>query len=126
MLNLETTVLDNGWDEKIKFLKTGLLAGDIWDRNTGLSLSGRNANAAASALFNELTSNLDSTLSDSGFPELNQFYLLNLDDNKMAVVIRHDDDILEGWFLDPSKLNMGILFSVAIPKAITTVQSARA
>lgn len=124
-MNLDIDALEESWTEKLKLLKTGLLAGDIWDRSTGLGLSGHNSNPAATALFNQLTTELDETLSGSGFPGLNKYYLLNLEDEKMAVIIRHQDDLLEGWLLDPKQINMGILFSVAIPKAIAIVNVAR-
>lgn len=126
MLNVDVTKLDSTWQELKKFLKDGLLYGDIWDTNTGLSLSSQgDSNPATAALFNQLTDTLSDTLDGSGFPALGKYYLLNLSD-KLFIVINHGDDILQGVVLNPAKVNMGILFNVAIPKALAAVKAARA
>lgn len=124
MLDVDIDKLEASWADQEKYLKDGLLAGDIWDRSTGLSLSGRNSQPEANALFNVLTETLSITLEGSGLPELNRFYLLNLEDNKIALVINHGKSLLQGLLLNPEKVNMGILFSVAIPKALAQVADA--
>jgi hypothetical protein len=106
-------------------LKDGLIATDIWDRSTGLSLAGINPQPAAAALFTDVTNNLTNTLADSGFPGLRRYYLLELEGDNIAMVIVHGKDLLQGILLNAQKINLGILLSVALPKVLTAVEKAR-
>ena len=125
MLNVDIAKLEQAVNDLRGLLRDGLLSTDIWDRSTGLSLAAVNPQPAASALFNMLTNDISSTLSNSGFPALNRYYLLDLSNSNSVVIIQHGADLMQGLLLDSSKANMGILFSVALPKAIESVQKAR-
>ncbi|WP_024539006.1 hypothetical protein [Comamonas badia] len=125
MLQVDINKLEQLIEDLRSLLKDGLAATDIWDRSTGLSLAGYNAQPAAVALFNQLTGDLVDTLSGAGFPKLNRYYLLDLDADNAVVIMRHGDDLLQGALLNSKKVNMGILFSIAIPKAIDAVAKAR-
>lgn len=126
MLDVDVNKLEECWDVLKKSLKDGLLFGDIWHTGTAMSVSSFNGgNAAATALFDELTRELNDSLSGSGFPALNRFYLLNLKDDNQVLVIRHGNDLMQGMLLDPKRVNIGLLFAVAIPKALATVEQAR-
>lgn len=125
MIDIDITKLEQVVADLRSVLRDGLLASDIWDSATGLSLAGFNPQPAATALFNSLTSEIANTLGDSGFPGLNRYYLLDLDADNIVIVMRHGKDLLQGSLLDAKKVNMGILFSVAIPKALDGVAKAR-
>lgn len=126
MLDIDINKLEACWDVLKKSLKDGLLFGDIWHTGTAMSVSSYNSgNAAATALFDELTKDLNDSLSGSGFPALNRFYLLNLKDNRQVLIVRHGDDLVQGMALDPKRVNIGLLFAVAVPKALTMVEQAR-
>ncbi len=125
MLNVDIAKLEQAVNDLRGLLRDGLLSTDIWDRSTGLSLAAVNPQPAASALFNMLTNDISSTLSNSGFPALNRYYLLDLANSNSVVIIQHGPDLMQGLLLDSSKANMGILFSVALPKALDAVQKAR-
>ena len=125
MLNVDISKLDALVQELCSLLKDGLLATDIWDRANGLSLAGHNAQPAAVALFNQLTGEISETLEGSGFPRLGRYYLLDLDADNAVVIIQHGQDLLQGLLLNAKKVNMGILFSIAIPKAIDSIGRAR-
>jgi hypothetical protein len=117
---LETTVAT------IKgLLKDGLMATDIWDTETGLSLAAHNPQPAASALFNQLTTEMQRTLTESGFPGLNRYYILDLQDHYVAVVQRHGEDLLSGMLLNAQVVNLGVVVSVAIPRYAQGVAGAR-
>lgn len=107
-------------------LKEGLLATDIWDRSTGLSLAGYNPQPAAVALFTEMTNTLSNTLSDSGFPGLKRYFFLDLEGDHVVMIIRHGADLLQGILMNSQKVNLGLLLSVALPKMLTAVEKARA
>lgn len=106
-------------------LKEGLLSSDIWDRASGLSLAGIESQPAAVALFTEVTNNLANTLAESGFPGLNRYYFMELAGDHIVMVIRHRDDLLHGILMNSKKVNLGILLSVAVPKALASVEKAR-
>ncbi|HQR27138.1 MAG TPA: hypothetical protein PLP61_08885 [Nocardioides sp.] len=125
MLDLDVTSLDNVVGEAKTVLKDGLQAMDIWDRDTGLSLAGHNPQPEAVALFNQLTGEMATTLSGSGFPALNRYYLLDLDGGNTVVVQRHGDDLMSGMLLDAGKVNLGLLVSVVIPRVTAGIAGAR-
>ena len=118
---LETAVQDLK-----NMLKDGLLATDIWDRSTGLSLAGHNPRPAAVALFSETPNTLINTLSDAGFPGLKRYFFLDLEGDHVVMIIRHGTDLLQGILMNSQKVNLGLLLSVALPKMLTSVEKARA
>ena len=126
MLEVDINTLDQTVAEVKALLKDGLLASDIWDRETGLSLAGHNPQPEATALFNQMTSELQATLSGSGFPSLHRYYLLDLEGDNTVVVQRHGDDLMSGMLLDGTRVNLGILVSVAIPKYAAGIAKAKA
>ncbi len=87
MLNVDIAKLEQAVNDLRGLLRDGLLSTDIWDRSTGLSLAAVNPQPAASALFNMLTNDISSTLSNSGFPALNRYYLLDLANSNSVVII---------------------------------------
>ncbi|MFN8195510.1 MAG: hypothetical protein U0R80_14660 [Nocardioidaceae bacterium] len=125
MLDIDVSALEATVADAKAVLKDGLAAADIWDRETGLSLAGHNPQPEAVALFNQLTNELSATLSGSGFPALNRYYMLDLEGGNTVVVQKHGDDLLSGMLLDASKVNLGILVSVVIPKLAAGIAAAR-
>jgi len=125
VLDIDITALEKAVEEAKSVLRDGLSATDIWDRETGLSLAGHNPQPEAVALFNQLTNEMSTTLSGSGFPALNRYYLLDLDGGNTVVVQRHRDDLMSGMLLDASKVNLGILVSVVMPKLTAAIEAAR-
>lgn len=106
-------------------LKDGLLVCDIWDRATGLALASFNPQPAADALFTEITNSLAQTLAGATFPSLNRYYFLDLAGGRTGILILHGKDILQGVLMDTSKINLGVLLAVALPRALDAVKAAR-
>lgn len=94
-------------DELQTTLKDGLVATDIWDRQTALSLVGVNQQPAACALFTTLTNELADTLSGSGFPGLSNYYLLKLEGDHLVVILRYGQELLHGIILKADKVTWG-------------------
>jgi hypothetical protein len=117
--------LDAAVNELKTTLKDGLLATDIWDRATGLSLAAFNPQPAAVALFTEIVNSLNDTLAASGFPRLNRYFFLDLQGGRTVMIIQHGPDILHGVLMDSAKVNMGVLLAVAMPKMLALVNAAR-
>ena len=93
---VDTEKLNTAVQELRNTLKEGLIATDIWELGVGLSIAGYNSQPAAVALFTELTTSLMSTLSDSGFPKLRRYYILELEGDHLVVILRHGNDVLQG------------------------------
>lgn len=108
--------LNQAIDNVRNTLKDALLAMDVWDAGTGLSLADHNGQPTATALFNLITGDVVSILRDSGYPGLNKYYLLDLEDAKTVVISVHTDTLLSGMLLDTSKTSLGVLVSVVIPR----------
>jgi hypothetical protein len=125
MLDIDIAKLEETVANVKALLKDGLLATDIWDKDTGLSLAGHNPQPEATALFNVLTIEMQSTLTGSGFPGLARYYILDLEDSNMVVVQKHGDDLMSGMLLDAKQVNLGVLVSVAIPRYALGVKQAR-
>ena len=93
--------------------------------------------------FNDISKTLIKTLEESDYPPLGDYYLINMTNNYVAVVLNYkpafstDDPANQGrgssrqkflnWhqqylLVDLSKTSMGVLMSVAIPKVLKTLQ----
>jgi hypothetical protein len=120
---MDTKILEAAVQDLRNILRDGLLATDIWDRSTGLSLAGHNQQPVAVALFTRITDELDSSLRDSSFPPIARYYLLDMEGNHTVTVINHGP-LLQGMLVDNKRANLGILISVAIPRMLETVARA--
>ncbi len=101
----------------------GLLATDIYSSAGGQSIVGYNTNPQACALFNKVTGDLNSALKESKFPELGNYYMLDLVDEKMVVVVTLAD-YQWGMLLDKTQISLGLLLNVNLPKAIDGFEEA--
>ena len=104
-------------------LREGLIATDIWEKDTGLSLASFNSQPVAVALFTRITTELEASLADSKFPALARYYLLDMEGNHTVVVINHGS-LLQGILVNNKVANLGLLISVAIPRMIDAVTRA--
>ncbi|HOL17464.1 MAG TPA: hypothetical protein PLY40_04175 [Bacillota bacterium] len=66
-------------------------------------------------LLNEVTRKLDRTLVTAGFPGLGRYYLINLENNLLALVLCAGP-LQQYLLVDPSRTTMGIVMSVVLPK----------
>jgi hypothetical protein len=121
---IDTKVLDLAVQDLRNVLRDGLIATDIWERTAGLSLAGFNQQPVAVALFTRITTELESSLTDSNFPPLARYYLLDMEGNHTVAVINHGP-LLQGILVDNKRANLGILISVAIPRMLESVARSR-
>lgn len=124
MIDVNIEALEKGMEATRTALRDGVLSINIWDKNTGLTLIDWQGNPTAVALFNQITVNLEETLTSSGFTELKDWYYMDLEDDKALVIIDHGESLVQGWLLDSKKTNTGILLGMAIPKAIASAKNA--
>lgn len=125
MLDVNIQALEAGIEATKIALRDGVLSINIWDKESGLTLTDWNGNPTAAALLNQMTIDLADTLDGANFPQLKDYYVLDLKENKAVVVMDHGDNLMEGWLIDSSKANPGILLSMAIPRAISNADGAK-
>lgn len=121
---IDTKLLDLAVQDLRNVLRDGLVATDIWERTAGLSLAGFNQQPVAVALFTRITTELESSLTDSNFPPLARYYLLDMEGNHTVAVINHGA-LLQGILVDNKRANLGILISVAIPRMLESIGRAQ-
>jgi hypothetical protein len=112
--------------EKLKEdMGDGLLAADIFSTADGQSIYGFNSNAKACALFNQVTSFLSRSLKGSNFPPLGKYYIVDLADFKMVLVIPMDE-YQWGMLVDTKKTQTGLLLNVILPEIVDKFEDALA
>ncbi len=102
----------------------GLLASDIWAMSTGQAIIGYNSQPVATALFNRMSGYVNKSLADSGFPGVNKYYMIDLADNKAAVVVYISEEYLWGMLVDTTAMQIGLLLHVIVPQAREKFQKA--
>jgi hypothetical protein len=71
----------------------------------------------AISLFREVTRKLDQTLNSVDYPGLGNYYLINLANNHLALVLT-TGSYQQFLLVDLSKTTMGILMSIVLPKML--------
>jgi CheY-like chemotaxis protein len=102
-------------------LGEGLLAIDIFVSADGKSLAGFNTNLQANRFFNQVTGFLKGALNKSEFSGLGSYYILDLEDGKMIIVIQFFECQC-GILVDRDKIQIGHLFNAVIPQVISTLE----
>jgi YesN/AraC family two-component response regulator len=104
-------------------LGDGLIATDIFDSTEGQSVAGYNPQPKACAMFTRMTSQINTALSESGFPILGKYFMLDLADKRRVVVIPLGDYIW-GILTDGKKTPLGLLLNIALPKVVDAFEEA--
>lgn len=104
-------------------LGDGLVAADIWVISDATSIAGYNSNPQAVALFNQVTDFMEKTLNGSGFPKLGKYFLIDLVGEKFVLILPMGD-FRWGMLIDRSKVQLGLVLSIALPKAISAFEEA--
>ncbi len=114
-------------NEAVEILKgdlgEGLTACNIFTVQEGLSIAGHNSQPKASALFNQVTSNLIKILKAADFPGLGKYYIVDLEGDHMVVVLPLGE-YRWGILVDATKIELGLLVSIAIPNCIRAFEEA--
>jgi hypothetical protein len=102
-------------------LGDGFLATDIWTTAYGQPLVGYRSKPNTAAMFNEVTQKLDKTLQASQYPGLGNYYLVNLANNRLAVIVSNGT-YQQLLLVDLSKTTMGMLMSVVLPRLLGSLK----
>jgi len=107
-----------------KELDGALISSDIWDKKNGLSIAAYNPNAKYVALFTRLINNMGQDLKEIGFSAFGEYQLIDLEGNTLIFVMNFNEVYLWGSLLDKSKLSLGQLLFIAMPKAQDSLKQA--
>ena len=102
-------------------LANALLRTDIFLSLNGHSLAGWNSHPAACSAFAGITRSLIEFLAASRFPPMGTYYLLDLADDRQAMVIV-SGEVQLGILLIRSRIPQGLLTQVVLPKTLAALQ----
>ena len=115
--------LKNCIDYAKEELGEGLVSSDIFS-NDGLPVvDGHNTNPKSAALFSNITDYIRKAVVSSNFPDLGDYYLVNLEDDRLVIVLLAGDFQWE-MLIDHRKIKLGYLFSIFFPEAIKRFKEA--
>lgn len=103
-------------------LGDAVISTEIWEVSSGEVLDSFNAKIEVCDLFTEITAYIHEVLSASDFPHLNDYYLLDLEDNMIKVIISIKD-YLWGILIDSKKTTLGFLLRIVLSNLISTFNS---
>jgi hypothetical protein len=63
-------------------------------------------------------------LYDSGFPDLQRYFVVDLRDARSLVVVVHSRDVLSGLLLDSARTSLGFVLGVVMPQLLADVAAA--
>lgn len=106
--------LNNSVEMLKEYLGPALVACDIWMTGTGQSIAGYNTQPKATALFEQVTDFLKKALSNSGFPPLDKYYLMDCGDDSTIIVLQFQK-YQWAMLINKSKVQLGLLLNVIIP-----------
>ena len=99
-------------------LDGALMSADIWGSGTGTAIAGYNQNPQATALFDKVTDYMRKALKGAGFPDIKDYYLLEMENNAMVVVLQFKEQGFQwGILVDSNKVNLGMLLNISVPAA---------
>ena len=100
-----------------------LLRMDIFLSADGRSLAGWNSHPLACSAFAAITHSLRSSLEQSAFPQLHHYYLFELADEHMVLILIHDE-LQWGMLLKGVNRHLGLLLNFIMPKALNALAEA--
>jgi hypothetical protein len=102
-------------------LGNALISTDVWNITDGESIAGYNSRPVACALFNQITGYINEALEQGSYPKLEKYYILELQDGKMVLIMPFGEHIWE-MFIDTKKARLGILLNTTIPRIIDSFE----
>jgi len=102
-------------------LGNALISTDVWKVADGQTMVGYNSQPLACALFNQITSYIDEALEQGEYPKIDQYYILDLKEGKMVLIIPFGEYIWE-MLIDSQKVRLGVLLNTTIPQMIESFE----
>jgi len=105
----------------VRELGNALISTDVWTIEEGESIAGYNSQPIACALFNQITGYIDEALEAGEYPKLDKYYILELQDGKMVIIIPFGEYIWE-MLIDSKRARLGLLLNITIPQMIESFE----
>ena len=96
---------------------------DIFLSADGRSLAGWNSHPLACSSFAAITRSIRRSLQKSAFPQLQHYYLVDLADEHMVLILNRDE-LQWGFLLKGANRQLGLLLNVVMPKALNILSEA--
>ncbi|RUM58447.1 MAG: hypothetical protein DSY59_05755 [Persephonella sp.] len=104
-------------------LGEGLISSDIYSDDGLPVVEGHNGNPKAAALFANITDYIRKAVVSSNFPNLGDYYMVNLEDDRLVIVLL-TPQFQWKMLIDHRKIKLGYLFSIFFPEAIKRFKEA--
>ena len=104
----------------------GIMAIDIFDRRTGISIAGHQTHAKACALYNNLLDTLTTTLAkaDGLMKPHETIIITEKNDTGLVVLVELTEQHRLGMKVDTTKCSLGLLLAVVLQDGIAQIQAA--
>ncbi|MBN1548627.1 MAG: hypothetical protein JW902_18405 [Syntrophaceae bacterium] len=120
---MDISKLNNAMDELKEYSNGGAFTSDIYATHDGQSIVAFNSNPVASAMFNQITQYIATTMKESGMPALGKYYIIELQGNIYVVVINLGE-YQWGMAVDTKICSLGMMINVVIPHITALFRSA--
>ncbi len=102
-------------------LGDALLSADLFSSADGTSYVGVNSQPAGCALLNQLTERMTWSFGKGGLPPLGRYYLVELADAKMLLVVPCGAVHLD-MIVDSTRVQLGLLLNVILPEVLAALE----
>jgi len=120
---MDISKLNQAMEELKEYSNGGALASDIYTTRDGQSIASFNSNPVASAMFNQITQYITTTMQESGLPSMGKYYIIELEGNK-AIVVLNLGDYQWGMAVDTKICSLGLMINIVIPHITALFKSA--
>ncbi len=101
----------------VRELGNALISTDVWNIADAESIVGYNSQPIACALFNQISEYVNEALEEGEYPKLAKYYILDLKDGKMVIIIPFGEYIWE-MLIDTKRARLGLLLNITVPQMI--------
>lgn len=115
---MEVAILQAAVDRQRELLGPALLALDVCDLDSGLTLAGHSSRPDVAALFSEVTATIVRALADSGSAALGGRYVIDLEGDQALVVIEHGEQLQTSLLIDRSLIDTAVVLEQAVPQLL--------
>ena len=122
-IKIDVEKLNSVIEDMKKDLGDALITTVIYSSADGKSAASYNEKSKTSALFNQATRYLINALKDSEFSSIGKYYIVDLVDEKMLIVIPLGE-YQWGMLIDREKAQLGLLLNVVVPKIVDAFKKA--
>jgi len=121
--SMDISKLNKAMDELKEYSNGGAFTSDIYATRDGQSIVAFNSNPVASAMFNQITQYIATTMKESGLPALGKYYIIELQGN-ISVIVINLGDYQWGMAVDTKICSLGMMINIVIPHITTLFRSA--